>query len=319
MKKKSIKTRNRFLFVSQALLIMFFILLLYTFIHEAGHAITGMVFGQRLLEFDAAFWKFNPHVSLSGDLPLAKQAIRSLAGTLLPVLVWVGFINLVPRKASFSLTVLKIFSSMAIINTLIAWIILPVMIFFGKHVQDDVTFFLNTSGIHPLLLSGIALIFYAGGWWLFIRRMDGFKEQYKLFKQNDPDFLQKGSLRTGMVMTAIAVPLLFFTLTSSRFLPGRYDDPLVPPDGYEQVVSFNLQDQAVNLETVFRFTVEAPQLVGIYVQLENIDTTYFDLSLTGPGGYEKVLLHAEGYSVSKDSTLFEERLAAGEYELVVDI
>ena len=251
MKKIEINKRNRLLFTSQALLIMLFILLLYTFVHEAGHAITGIIFGQRLLEFDAAFWKFNPHVSLSGDLTLAKQAIRSLAGTGLPLLVWVVFILMVPKKANFSLTVLKIFSSMAIINTLLTWIGLPILILSGQTVQDDVTFFLNTSGIHPLLLSGIALLLYAAGWWLFIHRMEGFKEQYRLFRSNDPDFLINGSLRTGIALTAIAVPLLFLTLTSASFLPGKYADPPVPPPGYQQVVAIDLQDQAVNRDDGF--------------------------------------------------------------------
>lgn len=317
MKKISIKTRNRLLFVSQALLIMFFILLLYTFLHEAGHAITGIVFGQRLLEFDAAFWNFNPHVSMAGELPVAKQAIRSLMGTGLPLLVWLVFINIVPRKANFSLTVLKIFSSMAIINTLLTWIGLPILIMSGQTVQDDVAFFLNTSGIQPLLLSGIALILYAAGWWLFMHRMEGFKEQYRLFRSNDPDFLVSVSLQTGITLAAIAVPLLFVTLTSSSFLPGKYTDPFVPPSGYQRVASINLQDQAVNETTVFQFTVEEPELVGLYVQLNNIDTSYFDITLTGPAGYEKVLLHGEGYSVSKDTTFFEKILANGEYELVL--
>jgi len=317
LKKLSVNNRNRLLFTSQALLIMLFILLLYTFLHEAGHAISGMLFGQRLLEFDAAFWKFDPHVSLAGDLPLMKQAIRSLMGTGLPLLVWVVFILLVPRKAYFSLTVLKIFSSMAIINTLLTWIGLPILIVSGQTVQDDVAFFLNTSGIQPLLLSGIGLILYAAGWWLFIHRMEGFKEQYRFFRSNDPDFLISGSLQTSTTLATIAVPLLFVILTSSSFLPGKYANPVVPPPGYQQVVSINLQDQAVNEMTVFQFTVEEPELVGLYVQLNNIDTSYFDITLTGPAGFEKVLLHGEGYSASKDTTLFEERLAAGEYELVL--
>ena len=69
--------------------------------------------------------------------------------------------------------------------------------------------------------------------------------------------------------------------------------------------------------TVFRFSVDEAQLVGVFVQLINIDTSYFDIQITGPAGYKKVLMHGEGYSAGKDTTLFEERLAAGEYKLVL--
>ncbi len=317
MRINSIRNHNRILFVSQTLVLMVLMLFLYTFLHEAGHAILGMLFGQRVLEFDAAFWNFYPHVSMAGEISVPQQALRSLAGTILPLLIWVVFINLVPRRANFSLTVLKIFTSMAVINTLLTWIILPVMVLFGNTFQDDVINFLNTSGLHPLQLSGIALILYGACWYLFIHRMDGVREQYQLFKHNDKFFLITGGRRTFSWLTAILLPMLLFTLTSPNFLPGKYANPMVPPPGYQQIVSINLEDQTINNAPVFKFTILNPDLVGIYVQVNQINTPYFDLKLSGPVGFEKGLLHGEGYAANKDTTLFEETLPAGEYSIVL--
>jgi hypothetical protein len=42
--------------VSLLLFVTIFVFFLYTFLHEAGHALAGWLFGQSLTEFDASFW-----------------------------------------------------------------------------------------------------------------------------------------------------------------------------------------------------------------------------------------------------------------------
>ena len=46
------------------LFVLMFVFFMYTFLHEAGHAIACLLFGQSITEFDVSFW----------DLILASQA-----------------------------------------------------------------------------------------------------------------------------------------------------------------------------------------------------------------------------------------------------
>ena len=55
-------------------------LTIYTSLHQAGHALTGLWFGQKLSGFNFQFWDLSTHVSLSGSLSPAQNAIQSAAG-----------------------------------------------------------------------------------------------------------------------------------------------------------------------------------------------------------------------------------------------
>ena len=72
--------------------VILFVLFIYTFLHEAGHAIVGFAFGQSLMEFDISFWDFSAHVGIAGgQLTQSQLAIRSAAGAILPLLTWLVF------------------------------------------------------------------------------------------------------------------------------------------------------------------------------------------------------------------------------------
>ena len=165
------------------LFVTLFVFFLYTFLHEAGHALAGWLFGQSLTEFDSSFWDLSAHVGLTGgNLTQMQLAIRSAAGVLLPLLVWAIFILLVPRKGSFTLETLKLLSTMVVVNTLLAWIALPILFLFGRAPSDDVTNFLNYSHMPPLLLSFTALVLYANCWMFYLARIDGFRNQLLMFR-----------------------------------------------------------------------------------------------------------------------------------------
>ena len=72
--------------------------LLYTFLHEAGHAIVIMAYGGTVENF--VFGNFNAHVSSNGGLFTAfGTALNHIAGMLLPTIVGaiiIGFYN--PNK-----------------------------------------------------------------------------------------------------------------------------------------------------------------------------------------------------------------------------
>jgi hypothetical protein len=69
--------------------IVLFVFFLYAFLHEAGHAIIGLLLRQSLTEFNISFWNFGAHVGMAGgELTKIQLAIRSAAGATLPLLIW---------------------------------------------------------------------------------------------------------------------------------------------------------------------------------------------------------------------------------------
>lgn len=56
---------------------------------------------------------------------------------------------------------------------------------------------------------------------------------------------------------------------------------------------------------------------GVFVVIREINTTYFDLSVTGTDGYSSVVIHGEGYNAIQDGGLWEENLPAGTYQVVL--
>src|SRR5690348_6335568 len=109
-----------FLLTLLLLFVVLFVFLFYTFFHEAGHALTGLLFGKSLAEFNINFWDFSAHVNMvGGELTQTQLALQAVSGAGLPFLFWGSFISLVPRKTSFIVGGLKLISSITVINTLV--------------------------------------------------------------------------------------------------------------------------------------------------------------------------------------------------------
>jgi hypothetical protein len=314
-------TRNAASILNIVLLILFvavFVFFLYTFLHEAGHAITGWLFGQSLTEFDASFWDLSAHVGLSGgSLTQMQLAIRSAAGMLLPLVVWAIFISLVPRKGSFILETLKLLSTMVVVNTLLAWIVLPILFLFGRAPSDDVTNFLNYSHMPPLLLSFTALVLYANCWMYFLSRIDGFRNELLMFSTVEMNSVDGPTRATIGIMTGIMAICALLVLVMNNQAAGNRSARFSPPQGFTRVAEIDLSTRAYPSETIARFTLQEMSSTGVFIVVENIDTTYFDLSVAGPDGFHSTVLHGEGYNASQDGGLWEKQLQPGTYRLVL--
>lgn len=301
-----------------SLFVFLFVFFIYAFLHEAGHAIAGLLFGQSLTEFSVNFWEFNAHVGMTGgELTQTQLAIRSVAGACLPLLVWLVFIGTVPRKATFLLEVLKLLSSMTVVNTLLVWIILPILFLLGKAPSDDVTNFLRYSQIPALLLTTIALILYAGGWILFLSKIDGLRNEFLLFSTTDPGKLLPGTRQTFLVMVSVMAICAFVSFALNGSGGAAALDPFSPPPGFDLVAEIDLSEQAYSAERIRQFTVNKPAMVGVFLAVYDINTTYFDLKITGPDGYSSGVLHGEGYNAARDGGLWERNLQPGTYEIVL--
>ena len=288
-----------------------FVLVVYTLTHEAGHAIVGMLFGQTLTALKVNFLTLSAHVGLVGELTQAQSALQSIAGVTLPLVIWLIFIGCVPRRSSFIVEMLKCIATVAVLSTLLAWMVLPVLYRLGQAPSDDVSNFLGYSGMEPLLLSLLALAIYLGGWLWFFRRIQGVRSEIALFSTADEQAVRAGLRRPLTLMTGILIVCSSLIVILSNTL-----NPLAPPQGFQPVAQLDLASRAHTGETLWQFALDQPTEVGIYVVVQGIDTTYFDLRLSGSDGFDAVILHGEEYTADQDQGTWSRVLPPGQYRLV---
>lgn len=90
-----------------------------------------------------------------------------------------------------------------------------------------------------------------------------------------------------------------------------------PPQGFTPIAQLDLSKQPYPSVTLTQFTLDEPTTVGVFIIVKEINTTYFDLSVTGADGYSSIVLHGEGYNAFQDGGLWEENLPAGTYQVVL--
>ena len=283
----------------------------YTFLHESGHTLVGLIFGQTLTAFSTTFWDLSAHVQLVGELSAAQQALQSAAGVALPLLVWAIFMSLVPRKASFNLELFKLVASMGVVNTLLVWMVIPLLDLRGNApVNDDVTHFLRASALPPLLVTAVAGILYILGWVLFMTKSRGLA-QFRQLEEME---------RTGpAAFTMLAVTAVVFLSTFSINMAATQNGTprLSPPSNLALVAQVDLTARAYQNEVLATFSVTENGRLDMFFSVQDINTNYFDLRLIGPNGYSYPLLHGEVYRADRDGGLRELTLLPGTYQVVL--
>jgi hypothetical protein len=271
-----------------------------------------MLFGQTLTALKVNFLTLSAHVGLVGELTQAQHALQSVAGAALPLAIWFIFVSCVPRRSTFVVELLKCIATVAVLSTLLAWIVLPVLYRFGQATIDDVGNFLGYSGLEPLLLSLSALILYVAGWRLFLSKIHGVRNEIALFSTTDQAVIHAG-LRSSLPMMAgilITASLLIITLSNAL-------DPLAPPQGFQAIAQLDLAVCAYSDETLRQFALDHSAEVGVYAVVQGIDTSYFDLRLIGSDGFDAVILHGEDYTADQDRVTWSQELPSGQYRLAV--
>ena len=312
---RSSQLRKVLLFLFVALFYVF----TYTVLHEGGHAIIGLLAGARISAFNVNFFNISAHVSFDASFTRAQAAVMNVAGVSLPFMVWLAFILSVPRRSNLVVELIKTVSAVGILNVFLVWMIFPVMYLWGTAPSDDVTNFLTNSGIPPLLVAGVALLVYLGGWILFLRRIDGIRGEIDLFITPGSEWMTPAVRRSLGVMAGLLVVLSLAAFTANGFrltTPPR-GKTLNPPAGYSLKQIMDLSSGGHASEPILSFTLSRDQTVGIFLLIADIDTGLFDVYLAGPDEYTRQLIHAEGYSASLDSALLEEKLPAGHYQLIL--
>lgn len=134
-------------------------LLLYAVLHEGGHALVILAYGGTIDRFWV--WGLNAHVSAHGAVYSAfGEALMKAAGVLLPSLI--AGIALVFYRSNARFIAYHWCYFMVLITpvfSMLVWIIFPLLSLFTPPPQgEDVTQFLNVTGLHPLLVSLAALL-----------------------------------------------------------------------------------------------------------------------------------------------------------------
>jgi hypothetical protein len=287
--------------------------LAYTTLHEGGHALAGLAFGGRVTDFNVNFFDLGAHVGLGGDFSRAQNAVINVSGVTLPLLAWLALILLLPRRDGFLLLWTKIILSMGTLNTLLAWIILPILALNGNAPPgDDVTRFLSNSGLHPLAVAAGAALLYIAGWTLFLRRTGDLRQgltSLRLASTPGTVVPRRWLVIAGLVVLAflvLAILGFYFLLDGGS-----------GPQGYSRAAQVDLSERAYENETLYRFTAQEGELVGISVHIENIDTPYLDLILVGADGQAYGLLHGQDFSTEASDSQGSYGLATGEAQIVL--
>ena len=293
------------------LAVTLFTAFLYTFLHESGHALVGILSGGQITAFSVNFWQLSAHVGMDASLTPGQMLINNLAGVGLPLLVLFVFLLTVSRHTNLVIVYLKIIGSLIFLSTLFAWILLPVLTLFGISPSDDVTNFIRNSGVYPLWVTAAALLILVGGGLLAVNRLGGANEVVKILRTTNVDLSSSGTRISllGLVFIFIICMLVAFGLNGFQFSSSFYQ----PPAGYRLLQAINLSESAHDQSVICDFTLTQPTQIGVHLLIEKVDSDYLEVRLTGEADYDNIIVHAEGYTAEKDTPRMETTLQPGRY------
>ena len=294
-------------------------LFLYTFVHESGHALVALSSGGRVQAFSINFLDFSAHVNVSGDFSPAQRIISNIAGVGLPILIWVAFIALAPRKANPALELFKLFVTLIALNPLLAWIFIPILSLFGAAPADDAANFLHNTGLAPLLVSLGAVLLYLAGLWLYLRRIESLHAVVNRLRTVETFHTNRDSIRTLIVLAGLAAIAGLATFGANGFSLRSSPAQTGPEPPSDAVLALSLDLSTMERRQVPVLTIEHERAgpLDLFVRLEQIETTLIDLRLAGPDGYDHPLLQGEGYRAELASIPFTASLPPGRYELIL--
>jgi hypothetical protein len=273
------------------LLIVLFVLVVYTVLHESGHALVGLAFGGTITAFSTNFLNLTAHVGIEGNFSILQQCLLAVAGVSFPLLVWAAFVYFTPRQSNIVLDSLKLISSLAVLNTLLAWIVIPLLYLGGGRPGDDSTNFLNYSGVPPLLVTSVALLLYAGGWSFYVTRLGGVAGARRLiahYRSAPSAVVDRQALRALRILVVAGVVVAGAAIALNWYLTRT--NPLGLPAGYGEVATLSLDTTGYTEADVYQFTLDQPATAGFYILLQDIQAGPVEIALVGPNGYRNTFL-----------------------------
>lgn len=139
--------------ILSALVSIFLIIPIYIILHECGHSLVAMLCGAKITKFSVldAYMSYE-----GGTFSLVELALFHAAGMLIPL--FVSIIYMLIYRTEFTSIPYRIFSLVSVFS-LITWVFVPTLYLFGNApINDDVTKFINSSSIHPMVVMFVASI-----------------------------------------------------------------------------------------------------------------------------------------------------------------
>lgn len=287
-----------------ALALWLMLLPIYTFLHESGHALLGLLFGGQLTSFSIRFWDVTAHVGIDGHFSAAQGSMVAAAGAGLPLFVLVILLARVPTATSASLGFVRIVASLTVLSSLLPWLVIPFLYLAGQAPGDDVTNFLRLSRLPPLSVAAGALTLYVGGWAYFFSRVGGMRTAWRNWRCSLSELRSAASLRDVKVMAGMCMAVVVVAVAANTYLQ-RAGHPSSPP-GYNEVAAFSLADNNFPGREVYSFTVERTAQVGMYFTMQNIKAGPAEIALSGPS------VHKTLFSAGADAGIGRATVDPGE-------
>jgi len=295
------------------LLVAFFLVFLYTTLHESGHALAGLLAGGSVRQVNVNFFDLSAHAVLDGDFTRAQQALISVSGWALPVLAYLFFLLLSHRSREPLLAALRWVGGACVLGSTLPWVVLPLVYLGGGRPADDVTSFLGYSGLPPLAAAlGFAAL-VAAGVGLILRGRGRLAELRGWLRSGEPPLNNPATRRTLAVMVLLAA-----ALGAGLALVNSGGQAAAAPAGYRLAAEFDLKNASMEGIPLASFDLDQAGPLGIYVLATGVRTGYLDVTLNGPDGLQFPILHGEDFSATEErSNPAWAELPAGHYELVL--
>ncbi|NMB69472.1 MAG: hypothetical protein GYA20_12010 [Chloroflexi bacterium] len=295
------------------LLVAFFLVFFYTTLHESGHALAGLLAGGSVRQVNVNFFDLSAHAVLDGNFTRAQQALISVSGWALPVLTFMAFLLLSRRSREPLLAALRWVGGACVLGSSLPWVVLPLVYLGGGRPADDVTSFLEYSGLPSLAAAlGFAVLVIAGVA-LIVRSRGRLAELRDWLRSGEPPLNNPATRRTLAVML-----LLVAALGGGLALANSGGQAAAAPPGYHLAAEFDLKNASMAGTVLYSFEQADAGPLGIYVLTTGVRTGYLDVTLNGPDGMAFPILHGEDFTATEErSNPAWAELPAGRYELVL--
>ena len=122
--------------------------------------------------------------------------------------------------------------------------------------------------------------------------------------------------RQGAQDRLLPLALLIIVLLTAGCLGDDAENTQAPPADYQPLAEVDLSARTYDDEVLGQFDLEEAADVDLFYTLQEIDTPYFSLLLSGPGGDRVEILHSEEFRTDRaGGGSWARRLTPGVYEL----
>ncbi|GAP12508.1 peptidase M50B-like [Longilinea arvoryzae] len=311
--KKSTLIAASLQFSGLLLLTVFFTTFVYTTLHEGGHALAALLSGGTVGLIDVNFLNFSAHAVLDGTFTNAQQALISVSGWALPVLVYLIFLGITRSGRNLLLIAVRWIGGVSVLGSTLPWVVLPLVYLSGERPADDVISFVIFSGLPPILVALVFAALVAGGIALIVAGWGQVSAIHNWSRQPESPMANPTVRRTLAGMALLAA-----VLAGSLLWINRDAQTAVIPAGYRLAAEFDLAQADRAGVTLYAFDQTEAGPLGLLVLARNVRTDYLDVSITGPENWSFPILHGEGYSTVEDrSNPAWGELPAGRYAVVL--